>query len=161
LSLHHFELAGRGVRLWQRPGETYEHVLLKALGYAMFVGEYPGLEIELAVGLRYKPDLVALNESGGSRPRAGARFLFWGECGLVTMRKVAWLLKHGDTERLALFKVGCAVGPLVRELRGAVGQRYREGGRLTLVNFAPDIEERVAGRSIEGVPAGWYEEIGV
>src|ERR687883_1628806 len=107
--LHDFELAGRRVRLWQRPGETFGHVLLKALGYAMFVGEYPGLEIELPVGLRYKPDLVALNESGGGRPRAGARFLFWGECGTVTMRKVAWLLKHGDTERLVLFKTGYSV----------------------------------------------------
>ena len=81
LPLHLFELAGRSVRLWQRPGETYGHVLMKALGYAMFVGEYPGLEIELAVGLRYKPDLVALNGPGGGRTRAGARFLFWGECG--------------------------------------------------------------------------------
>lgn len=55
------------MRLWQRPGESYGHVLLKALGYAMFVGEYPGLEIELSVGLRYKPDLVALNVAGGGR----------------------------------------------------------------------------------------------
>ena len=144
------------MRLWQRPGETYEHVLLKALGYAMFVGEYPGLLIELAVGLRYKPDLVALNESGGSRPRAGARFLFWGECGLVTMRKVAWLLKHGDTERLGLFKIGCAAAPLVRELRAAVGQRYRERGRLALVNFVADIAERTADRRIERVRDEWY-----
>jgi hypothetical protein len=144
------------VRLWQRPGESYGHVLLKALGYAMFVGEYPGLEIELAVGLRYKPDLVALNVGAGGRPRALARFLFWGECGLVTMRKVAWLLKHGDTERVALLKIGCAVTPLVRELRGAVEPRYREGGRLTRVNFAADIAERTAARRIERVPDGWY-----
>ncbi len=144
------------MRLWQRPGESYGHVLLKALGYAMFVGEYPGLEIELAVGLRYKPDLVALNAGAGGRAGAGARFLFWGECGLVTMRKVAWLLKHGDTERVALLKIGCAVAPLVRELRVAVGPRYREGGRLTLINFAADIDERTADRRIERVPDSWY-----
>jgi hypothetical protein len=144
------------VRLWQRPGETYGHVLMKALGYAMFVGEYPGLEIELSVGLRYKPDLVALNQSVGGRARAGARFLFWGECGLVTMRKVAWLLKHGDTERLVLFKIDCGVAPFVRELRTAVGPRYREGGRLMLVNFAADIAERAAERRIVDVPENWY-----
>ena len=149
------------MRLWQRPGETYEHVLLKALGYAMFVGEYPGLLIELAVGLRYKPDLVALNTGKGGGPRAGARFLFWGECGLVTMRKVAWLLKHGDTERLVLFKLGCAAAPLVRELRGAVGQRYREGGRLTLVNFAADIAARTADRRVGRVPESWYTKVSV
>src|ERR1044071_7302365 len=128
--LHDFELAGRRVRLWQRSGETYEHVLLKALGFAMYVGDYPRLEIELSVGLRYKPDLVALNES--VTPRAGARFLFWGECGLVTMRKVAWLLKHGDAERVVLFKLGSGVTAYTRELRDSVEPRYRERGRLPL-----------------------------
>jgi hypothetical protein len=157
--LHDFELAGRRVRLWQRRGETYGHVLLKALGFAMYVGEYPGLEIELSVGLRYKPDLVALNEADGGRPRAGARFLFWGECGLVTMRKVAWLLKHGDAERVVLFKLDRAVQPLVRELRDAVAPRYREGGRLQLVNFAADVAERAASRRVERVPDGWYRRV--
>ena len=151
--LHDFQLAGRRVRLWQRPGETYGHVLMKALGYAMFVGEYPDLEIERGVGLRYKPDLVALSDG---RARAGRRFLFWGECGQVSVRKVAWLLKHGQLERLALFKIDCGVQPFVRELRESVGPRYREGGRLLLVNFAPDVAERAASRRVGRVPEGWY-----
>ena len=155
MSLHHFELAGRGVRLWQRPGETYRHVLLKALGYAMFVEEYPGLEVETPVGLRYKPDLVATNEG------AGARFLFWGECGLVSMRKVAWLLKHGQVERLALFKLDCGVPAYLRELRASVEPRYREGGRLLLVNFVADVAERAAERRIERVPEDWYARVAV
>jgi hypothetical protein len=84
--LYDFELAGRRVRLWKRLGESYEHVLMKALAYAMFVPLYPGLEIERRVGLRYKPDLVAQGSDG--------RFLFWGECGANSVRKTAWLLKH-------------------------------------------------------------------
>ena len=145
------------MRLWQRPGESYGHVLMKALGYAMYVREYPNLEIELPVGLRYKPDLVALNDGDGGRPRAGARFLFWGECGMVSMRKVAWLLKHGDTERLVLFKTGCGVSAYTRELRDSVEPRYREGGRLVLVNFAADVAERAAERRINEVPESWYQ----
>ena len=158
--LYDFELAGRRVRLWQRRGESYGHVLMKALGYAMFAPRYPNLEIELPVGLRYKPDLVALNDGGG-RPRAGARFLFWGECGMVSMRKVGWLLKHGDTERLVLFKLGCGVKAYTRELRDSVEPRYREGGRLTLVNFVADVAERADGRRIREVPESWYDKIGV
>jgi hypothetical protein len=154
--LYDFELAGRRVRLWQRRGESYGHVLMKALGFAMFAPRYPGLEVELPVGLRYKPDLVALNETGGG-PRAGARFLFWGECGMVSMRKVAWLLKHGDTERLVLFKIGCGVRAYARELRDSVERRYREGGRLTLVNFVADVAERADGRRVAEVPESWYE----
>lgn len=63
--LHDFKLADhRRIRLWQRLGESYEHVLMKALGYAMYVGEFPQLEIETKVSLRYKPDLVALGANG-------------------------------------------------------------------------------------------------
>ena len=157
--LHDFELAGRRVRLWQRPGESYEHVLLKALGYALFVGEYPGLEIELAVGLRYKPDLVAL-AAGGAGPAAepGARFPFWGECGMVTMRKVAWLLKHGGVGRLALFKIDSGAA-FVGELRASVAERYRRGGRLLLFNFVGDVAERAASGRVAEVPAGWYRMV--
>jgi hypothetical protein len=158
--LHDFELAGRRVRLWQRRGESYGHVLMKALGFAMFAPLYPGLEVELPVGLRYKPDLVALNGGGGG-PRAGARFLFWGECGMVSMRKVAWLLKHGDTERLVLFKIGCGVRAYTRELRDSVERRYREGGRLTLVNFSADVAARAADRRIAEVPDSWHETVEV
>lgn len=147
------------MRLWQRPGETYSHVLMKALCYAMFVGEYSDLEIESHVGLRYKPDLVALNQTSVGEPRAGARFRFWAECGMVSMRKVAWLLKHGDTERLVIFKINCGLAPLVRELRASVESRYLEGGRLTLVNFVANIAELTAGRRIERVPESWYTAV--
>ena len=150
--LYDFELAGRRVRLWQRPGETYGHVLMKALGYAMFVGEFPDLEIERPVGLRYKPDLVA--PAGGEEGRR--RFKFWGECGLVTMRKVAWLLKHGQIERLALFKINCATAPLVTELRASVEQRYRSAGRVELINFVADVGELSAERRVARVPPRWY-----
>lgn len=129
---------------------------MKALGFAMFVGEYPNLEIELPVGLRYKPDLVSLAVGEDGRQAAGARFKFWGECGLVTVRKVAWLLKHGDIERVVLFKIACGVAPLAREMRDAVDERYREGGRLVLVNFVEDIAERAASRRVERVPSTWY-----
>ena len=131
---------------------------MKALGYAMFVGEYENLEIEMPVGLRYKPDLVALARGADGPPGAGARFSFWGECGLVTVRKVAWLLKHGDIERLVLFKIDCAVAPLARELRAAVDARYRAGGRLLLVNFVADIAARATGGRIARVPSSWRTE---
>ncbi len=152
--LHDFELAGRRVRLWQRTGETYTHVLMKALGYAMFVREHPRLEIERRVGLRYKPDLVALSEG-----ESVYRFDFWGECGLVSMRKVAWLVKHGQLARLALFKVASSVTPLIAELRAAVEARYRAGERIELINFVADVAERSASRRVERVPPEWYQRI--
>ncbi|HEX8459009.1 MAG TPA: hypothetical protein VF656_17075 [Pyrinomonadaceae bacterium] len=153
--LYDFELAGRRVRLWQRVGESYEHVLMKALGYAMYVGEFPALEIERRVGLRYKPDLVARSvETEFAQP-----FAFWGECGQTSMRKAAWLLKHAGVARLVLFKMIGNRDALVEELRAAVDERYRAPGRLVVVNFVPDIALLTRERRIARVRAEWYTRI--
>jgi hypothetical protein len=147
-----FELAGRRVRLWQRTGESYEHVLMKALGYAMFVAEFPALEIERRVGLRYKPDLVAR----GAGLEFEAPFAFWGECGQTAVRKTHWLLKHAGVARLVLFKIINNSAALVEELRAAIGERYRAPERLLLVNFRGDIVARTRERRIARVPESWY-----
>ena len=147
-----FDLAGRRVRLWQRTGESYEHVLMKALGYAMFVAEYPALEIERRVGLRYKPDLVAR----GAGREFDAPFAFWGECGQTAVRKTAWLLKHAGVARLVLFKIDGHPAALLKELRDSIDERYRAPGRLSVVNFAPDIVARTRERRIARVCESWY-----
>jgi hypothetical protein len=151
--LYDFELAGRRVRLWKKLGESYEHVLMKALGYAMFVDEYPQLEVERSVGVRYKPDLVARDDSG--------RFLFWGECGANSVRKTVWLLKHAGVERLVLFKMERGGRQLAATLRAAIAPRYRQPGRVLLVNFREDVVAHTSERRIEKVPIGWYTKTSI
>lgn len=148
--LHDFRLAGQKARLWQRNGESYEHILMKALGYAMFCGQYPALEIEVKVGLRYKPDLVARDVAGN--------FEFWGEAGSNSLRKTAWLLKHAHVEKLALFKIGQNVKQLVEQLRGEIAAKYRPPGRLVLINFVSDIKILTAAKQIERVEPQWFTE---
>lgn len=148
--LHNFEIAGEKVRLWQRPGETYEHIIMKALGYAMFVTKYPNLEIETKVGLRYKPDLVAQK---GKRD-----FDFWGECGLNTIRKTAWILKHTSTKEFALFKIGFNTNSLIKQLRKDIPKKYRPPKRLILINFVKEIKHLTADKKIEKVPIEWFEK---
>lgn len=146
---HSFELAGRRVRLWQNRGESYEHVLMKALGYAMFVGEYPDLEIERKVGLRYKPDLIAVASGGG--------FTFWGECGLNTIRKTNWVLRHANTERMVLFKMGGPIDQLTAQLRAEIPEKYRLSDKLTLISFYPEVLELTANHQIATVASDWYK----
>lgn len=146
-----FELAENRIRLWQRPGESYEHVLMKALGYAMFVPEFPQLEIEVRVGLRYKPDLVAREADG--------RFSFWGECGANSLKKTAWLLKHAKVDKLVLFKIETNVAQLVSQIREEIPERYRPAGKLRVINFVSDIVRLTEERETLSVPREWYTEI--
>jgi hypothetical protein len=146
--LHDFQLAGKRMRLWQRQGESYEHILMKALGFAMFSGKYPTLEIEVKVGLRYKPDLIAQNAAGD--------FLLWGECGANSLRKTTWLLKHTRTEKLALFKIGQNLEQLTKQLREEIPAKYRPQNRLVLINFVEDIIGLTVSKQIEKVPKEWF-----
>lgn len=148
--LHEFVLAGKKVKLWQRLGESYQHVLMKALGYAMFVNDYPNLEIETTVDLRYKPDLVVFSETRD--------FKFWGECGQNSIRKTAWLLKHTRTEKLVLFKIGQNNESLIKQLRAEIEAKYRPTGRVLLINFVSEIINLTATKQIEKVSRDWYSE---
>ncbi|MEO6589745.1 MAG: hypothetical protein ABIP06_10615 [Pyrinomonadaceae bacterium] len=148
--LHDFQLSGERVRLWQKPGESYEHVLMKALGYAMFIKKYPRLEIEKTVGLRYKPDLIVQN---GTRD-----FEFWGECGQNAIRKTNWILKHTRTQQLVLFKIAANGGQLVEQLRAEIPEKYRPKNRLILINFVSDIVKLTELQQIAKVSQGWFSE---
>lgn len=148
--LYDFQLAGQRVRLWQRTGESYGHVLMKALGYAMFVGKYPNLEIETKIGLRYKPDLIARGKAND--------FLLWGEAGANSIRKTHWILKHTRTRRLVLFKIGRNAGQLAAQLGQEIPEKYRAEKRLMLVNFVSDIADLTASRQIEKVAKDWFTE---
>ncbi len=148
--LHTFILAGNTVRLWQNAGESYEHVLMKALGYTMFIGDYPNLQIETKIGMRYKPDLIAADESSVD---------FWGECGINSIRKTLWIMKHTETKKLVLFKIGRNVDSLIKKLREEVPLKYRPETRLSLVNFVPGIIDLTATKQIATVSEDWFTSI--
>lgn len=147
--LHRFEIGGRKLALYQRNGESFEHVALKALCYALHVGRFPGLEIERNPGGRYTPDVSALGEDG--RP------LFWGECGSVSLRKVGWLAKHSGAREIAFVKLGAGTG-FAFEARSAVEQRYRPPGRIAVFGFreSAPAELQAASLVLGAVPPSWY-----
>lgn len=148
--LHDFTLAGKRMRLWQRVGESYEHVLMKALAYAMFVGKYPNLEIETKLGLRYTPDLIAFSEKND--------YAFWGECGQNSIRKTHWILKHTHTEKMVLFKIGINAEQLIKQIRAEIPLKYRTEGRLRLINFCNNIVKLTESKQIEKVEKEWFNE---
>ena len=146
--LHVFGIRGGKIRLWQATGESYEHVLLKALAYSIFGEGCPGLQVEVKVGLRYKPDLVAVGSDGG--------FDLWVECGMVSLAKTAWLMKHTDARSIAIFKIGWHVEQYLEHLRAAIAVRYRPAGRLSVYNFVSGITDLTASKQISKVSPDWY-----
>ncbi len=145
---YHFRIAGERVTLYKKDGESYEHVLMKALGYGMFRPQFPALEIEQRIGLRYKPDLVALNDLG--KPE------FWGECGQVGLRKIAWIAKHSGTRQLVIFKFDIIAHQFIAQIRQEVDARYRQSQRIRLFNFN-SIVLKEAGEEFDEIPAHWHE----
>jgi uncharacterized protein YaeQ len=145
---YHFRIAGQRVTLYKKNGESYEHVLMKALGYAMFRPLFPQLEIERRIGLRYKPDLVALNDLG--------RAEFWGECGQVGLRKIGWIAKHSGAQQLVLFKFNILADHFLSQVREEVDIRYRPPARIRLFNFHGFVLKD-AGEEFDEVPETWYE----
>jgi uncharacterized protein YaeQ len=148
-----FHFGDEKLRLWQAPGESYEHVLMKALAYSLFSPAYAPLEIETRMGLRYKPDLVSIAADG--------TFDIWIECGLVSLAKTSWLMKHTSARRVVICKIGFNAEQLIEQLREAIAVKYRPPGRLTLVNFDSGIVSLTASRQIAKVSADWYTEIPV
>lgn len=148
---YHLRIVGERITLYKRAGESYEHVLMKALGYAMFRPTYPSLEIERCIGLRYKPDLIALNET--------QQIAFWGECGAVSFRKIAWLAKHSHVQRLVIFKFAqtlIAISQWIQSLQAEVESRYRPTNRLSLINFDSSVMNEVD-KEINDIPSKWYQ----
>jgi uncharacterized protein YaeQ len=152
---YHLRLAGERLTLYKRAGESYEHVLMKALGYAMYAPIYPKLEIERRIGLRYKPDLVALDDTN--------EIEFWGECGAVSFRKIAWLAKHSSARRIVIFKFAQAPNAITQwidSLHAEVEPRYRRAQQLSLINFVARVADEID-QEINDVPTDWYHKYSI
>ena len=89
---------GKTLVLTKRSVERSLHVITKALLWALYLPRYPDLKVEVSIGTRYKPDLVALDDSG--KPE------FWGESGEVGKRKIETLCHRYRSTHLVFAKWG-------------------------------------------------------
>lgn len=69
-----FRVGGEKQVFAKKPIEHHRHVVMKVLLWALYLPTYDQLQVELGIGHRYKPDLVAL---------AAGKPLFWAEAGRV------------------------------------------------------------------------------
>ncbi|MDQ3250150.1 MAG: hypothetical protein M3Q45_13200 [Chloroflexota bacterium] len=108
---------GRQVVFVKNPHEHTHHVLMKALLWALYLQTYPALQVEIAIGDRYRPDVVALHDTD---PRADPHF--WGEAGQVGVEKIHTLVRRYRDTHFAIAKWATNLYPwteiIVKALNG-------------------------------------------
>ena len=123
----------RQVVLVKKPYESTEHVVMKALLWALYLPDYPDLTVEVAVGDRYKPDVVALSELGPPR--------FWGEVGDVSVAKIRSLARRYRNTHLAIAKWDARLEPTIAIVTDAIEHLNRQAP-VDLLSFPADSAER-------------------
>ena len=119
---------GQSLVLVKRPIESPEHVLQKALLWAMYLPRYPDVRVEVPLPMpsRYKPDLLALDPL--NEPR------FWGECGVVSLDKLQFLLARYKRTHFVFSKWSKRLDPFA----GLIDEALERGQRrapVELINF--------------------------
>lgn len=120
---------GRQVVFASNPDESSRHVLMKALLWALYLPQYPAISVEVNIGDRYKPDLVALNDVGEP--------VFWGEAGQVGVEKIHSLCRRYPQTHFAIAKWAQRVEP-VADVVQAADPRRRRTAPFDLLTFPPD-----------------------
>ena len=119
--------------LVKKRDESIEHVLMKAFLWALYLPAYPHLAVEVPIGDRYKPDLVALDPAG--RPQ------FWGEAGKVGKAKYRSLARRFPDTHFAVAKWGGSLAPHQTLIEKALTGFTRRAA-FDLISFPPDAAER-------------------
>lgn len=109
---------GHQVVLFKKANESMEHVLMKALIWALYLPKYPDAGIEPTIGDRYKPDVVMLNDH--REP------LFWGEAGHVSPEKIRSLTRRFRRTHFAIGKWTHSLTPHEQVIQKAMTGVKRE-----------------------------------
>jgi hypothetical protein len=124
---------GRQVVFIKKANEHATHVLMKAFLWALYLPSYPDIAVEVAIGDRYKPDVIALDPDG--QPR------FWGEAGQVSVAKIRSLTRRYRTTHFALAKWDTRLDAPADTVAAAL-TRARRTAPVDLLGFPADSATR-------------------
>jgi hypothetical protein len=124
-----FRVHGRTLVLVKRSNEKFEHRLMMALLWALYLPQYPDLRIDVPIGARYRPDLVQLGADG--RP------IFWGEAGEVGQDKLRLMCARYRDTRLVFAKWAINLQPFAGLIDFAL-DGVRRTAPVELIGFDAD-----------------------
>lgn len=119
---------GQSLVLIKGPLESAEHVIQKALLWAMYLPSYPHVRVEVPLPqpIRYKPDLLALDDLGEPQ--------FWGECGEVSVEKLRFLLNRFRSTHFVFSRWHVKLAPYALAIQQALPRAARSTP-IELINF--------------------------
>lgn len=109
--------------LSKSPQESARHVIMKALLWALYLPDYPTLTVEIRIGDRYKPDLVAFDPQPNIY--AADKPLFWGESGVVSQDKIESLVRRFPDTHFAMAKWAMDIRPPAAVVQAAMAKVKR------------------------------------
>jgi hypothetical protein len=141
---------GQTLVLIKRPNESAEHVIQKALLWAMYLPRYPHVRVEvpLAQPSRYKPDLLALD--------AHAEPIFWGECGEVSTEKLRFLVSRFRRTHFVFSKWNTRLDPFAALIEAALHDS-RRSAPIELIGFPIDAADWIGEDGAIAIPKRGYE----
>ena len=123
-----FRVGNRKIILVKKSVERQRHIVMKALLWALYLPEYPELQIEIPIGNKYKPDLVQL-ESGSPQ--------FWGEAGSISTQKLRRTLKRFSHTHFAFAIWGSELNQLETRIRRQT-KGVKRFSPVDIIRFSPD-----------------------
>ena len=125
---------GKTLVLHKHRLEKAEHRVMMALLWALYLPAYPDLRVDVAVGSRYRPDLVQLD--GAGEP------LFWGESGAVGAEKLSHLCRRYRTTHLVFAKWNTRLDPIAAQIEDAL-RDVRRTAPAELIGFPADAANHI------------------
>lgn len=112
-----------------RDGDQPERVVMRALLWGLYLPQYPDLGVELHIGDRYRPDVVALD--------ALAAPVFWGEAGLVGVDALNKLFRRYRDTHFALAHWEDDETPLLTRVQKAL-RKVSRAAPIDVLTFPAD-----------------------
>lgn len=127
------------VFIWGRQ-ERSVHTLMKALIWALYLPEYPQMSVEIRIGDRYKPDVVAMPETQDIYNTTTAPY-FWGEAGQVGRDKIHKLVRRYPETHFTIAKWNTGLKPHAKIITQALDGVDRSAP-FDLISFPADSHKR-------------------
>lgn len=127
-----FRVGGKKQVFVKKPVEHHRHVVMKALLWALYLPAYAQLRVEVSIGYRYKPDLVA---PGAEAP------LFWAEAGHVGNQKLKRVIKRFPRTHFAFAVWGSSLESMIARIRRESRGVHRQAP-IDVIAFPEDAATR-------------------